>query len=44
MARSWIDLVSKKAVDNRSGEEIAADIISRAGLTLAEGGELSESV
>lgn len=44
MTRSWLDIVSKKAVDNRSGDEIAADIISRAGLTLAEGGEQSESV
>lgn len=44
MTRSWLDLVSKRTVDNRTAEEIVDDVISRAGLTLAEGGEPNESI
>ena len=34
----WAELVDRKPVDNRSGDEIAADIIARAGL-VPKGGE-----
>lgn len=36
---SWIDAVRKKGDDSRTPEEIAADVIKRAGLTLKGGGE-----
>ena len=36
---SWIDAIRKKQEDSRTPEEIAADIIKRAGLTLQDGGE-----
>lgn len=34
----WCDLIAQKTIDNRSGDEIAMDIITRAGLSL-KGGE-----
>lgn len=38
----WYDIQNRKRVaDNRTADQIAADIVKRAGLTLAEGGEQS---
>ena len=36
---SWGDAIRKKGEDSRTPEEIAADIIKRAGLTFEGGGE-----
>lgn len=38
LASRWIDAVSKKAEDSRSADEIAIDVITKAGLTM-KGGE-----
>lgn len=35
----YIDIIEPKPQDNRSGDEIAIDVITRAGLSFAEGGE-----
>lgn len=35
----WLDAIRKKHEDTRTAEEIAADVIMRAGLTLKGGGE-----
>ena len=37
MKSRWIDLIDKKPVDNRTGDEIAIDVIQKAGLIV--GGE-----
>lgn len=33
-AERWIDLIEPKAADNRTGDEIAAEVIKNAGLKL----------
>lgn len=38
LSKRWIEIISPKAEDPRSGEEIAADVIRQMGLTI-EGGE-----
>lgn len=35
--KRWVELIEKKPVDMRTPEEIAADIIKRAGLVLRDG-------
>ena len=32
MKSRWIDLIDRKPVDNRTGDEIAVDVIQKAGL------------
>lgn len=39
MSKRWFDLF--KPVDNRTGEEVAADVVRNAGLTLKTGGEIN---
>ena len=41
MAVRYIDILHPKPVDNRTGAEIAADVMKRAGITLipSEGGD-----
>lgn len=42
ITRRWCDIASdlKKPVDNRTGDEVAADVIKRLGLSLSlKGGE-----
>lgn len=36
MSKSYLDIINQKTVDNRTGEEIAAEIIEKAGLTVIE--------
>lgn len=38
LSKRWIEIISPKAEDARSGEEIAVDVIRQMGLTI-EGGE-----
>lgn len=38
LVNRWVDAVERKPVDDRTGDEIAADIILRAGL-MPKGGE-----
>lgn len=33
LVKRWIDIVQPPEMDNRSGDEIAADVINRIGLT-----------
>lgn len=44
LSKRWVELIEKKPVDTRTPEEIAADIIKRAGLVLKEEGETDESI
>lgn len=44
LSKRWVELIEKKPVDTRTPEEIAADIIARAGLVLKEEGEADESI
>lgn len=39
MSKRWFDLF--KPVDNRTGEEVAAEVVCNAGLTFKTGGELN---
>lgn len=39
MSKRWFDLF--KPVDNRTGEQVAADVVRNAGLTLKMGGEIN---
>lgn len=43
-AQTWIDITKPQPVDTRTGNEIVADIVSKAGLTLVKRGEPHESV
>lgn len=42
--QTWAEIIKPKPVDTRTGNEIVADIISKAGLTLVKRGEPHESV
>ena len=42
LSKRWAELIEKKPVDTRTPEEIAADIIARAGLVLKEEGEAED--
>ena len=42
LSKRWVELIEKKPVDTRTPEEIAADIIARAGLVLKEEGEAED--
>lgn len=44
LSKRWVELIEKKPVDTRTPEEIAADIIARAGLVLTKEGEADESI
>lgn len=35
----YIDVINPKPIDNRTGDEIAIDVMKRAGLSFAKGGE-----
>lgn len=42
--QTWAEIIEPKPVDTRTGNEIVADIISKAGLTLVKRGEPHESI
>lgn len=42
--QTWLDIIKPTPVDARTGNEIVADIVSKAGLTLIRGGEPHESI
>lgn len=39
MTMRWCDVIRNEPVDNRSGEEVAADVMKRAGLKFGGGDE-----